>query len=224
MLIKELSEEERPREKLLQQGPESLRDAELLAIFLRTGIQGRSAIGLAEDLLATFGNLRALMQASQAEFCQAKGLGPAKYAQLQAVVEMARRHLKSGIERGDAFESPNMVRDFLRAQLRDSPYERFVGLFLDNRHRLIRYEELFRGTIDSASVHPREIVRRTLELNAAALIVAHNHPSGLAEPSQSDIAITRRLKDALGLIDVRLLDHLVVGELDVTSLAERGQI
>lgn len=224
MQIKELPEEERPREKLLQQGPESLKDAELLAIFLRTGIQGKSAIELAEDLLATFGSLRVLMRASQDEFCQAKGLGPAKYAQLQAVVEMARRHLKSGFEHGDAMESPSMVRDFLRAQLRDSPFERFMGLFLDNRHRLIRYEELFRGTIDSASVYPREIVRRALELNAAALIVAHNHPSGVAEPSQSDISITRRLKDALGLIDVRLLDHLVVGELDVTSLAERGQI
>jgi DNA repair protein RadC len=224
MKILNLPKDERPREKLLKQGPACLSDAELLAIFLRTGVPGKSAIDMARDLLRDFDGLRGLLQASQTDFCKAKGLGEAKYTQLQAMVEMARRHLLTGFERGDALESPNMVRDFLRAKLRDSPCERFVGLFLDNRHRLIRYEELFQGTIDSASVHPREVVRRALELNAAALIVAHNHPSGVSEPSQADIAITKRLKDALHLIEVRLLDHLVVGDLDVTSLAERGQM
>lgn len=224
MKIQDLPQDERPREKLLNEGAASLSDAELLAIFLRTGIQGKSAIDLARDLLHEFKNLNGLLRASRSEFCRAKGLGDAKYAQLQAVVEMARRHLLHGFVRGDAMESPNLVRDYLRAQLRDSHCERFVGLFLDNRHRLIRYEELFRGTIDSASVHPREVARRALELNAAAVILAHNHPSGVAEPSTADISITKRLKDALALIDVRLLDHLVVGDLEVVSLAERGQM
>lgn len=224
MKILDLPEDERPREKLLKQGSASLSDAELLAIFLRTGIAGKSAIDLARELLIAFDGLRGLLQASQSEFCKAKGLGAAKYSQLQAVVEMARRHLLVGFDRGDAMESPQVVRDYLRARMRDFPSEVFVGLFLDNRHRLIRYEELFRGSIDNASVHPREVVRRAIELNAAALILAHNHPSGVAEPSMADIAVTKRLREALQLIDVRLLDHLVVGDLDVVSLAERGQV
>lgn len=212
---------ERPREKLLARGPEALSDAELLAIFLRTGVRGKTAVDLARELLAQFGGLRPLLQADQARFCAGTGLGLAKYAQLQAVLEMARRHLLEGLRRGDALACPDDTRRFLSARLRDYAYEVFACLFLDTRHRIIAFEELFRGTIDGASVHPREVVRRALAHNAAAVILAHNHPSGVAEPSQSDQHITRRLKDALALIDVRVLDHLVVGD-ELVSFAERG--
>jgi DNA repair protein RadC len=222
MGIKDWPAEERPREKLLQRGPAALTDAELLAIFLRTGVRGRSAVDLARALLAEFGGLRPLLAAERARFCHAPGLGDAKYAQLQAVLEMARRHLSEQLRRGGALRSPDDTRRYLQARLADYPYEVFAALFLDNRHRVIACEELFRGTIDGASVHPREVVRRALTHNAAALILAHNHPSGVSEPSRADRQITLRLRDALALVDVRVLDHLVVGAAECTSLAERG--
>lgn len=222
MSIAEWPVAERPREKLLLQGAAALSDAELLAIFLRTGVAGKSAVDVARELLARFGGLRALMNASQQEFCQGLGLGAAKYAQLQAVMEMARRHLSASLHAGDALTSPAVVRDYLTAHLRHQPREVFAALFLDAQHRLIRYEELFFGTIDGAAVYPREVVKRGLAHNAAALIVAHNHPSGVAEPSLADKRITERLKEALALVDIRLLDHMVVGDGAVCSLAERG--
>lgn len=215
---------ERPREKLLARGPAALSDAELLAIFLRTGVPGKTAVDLARELLARFGGLRPLLEADRAAFLGARGLGEAKYVQLQAVLEMSRRHLLETLARGEALGGPEDTRRFLTAQLRGYPQEVFACLFLDNRHRVIAFEELFRGTIDGSAVHPREVVRRALGHNAAAVIFAHNHPSGVAEPSQSDLRITRRLKEALALIDVRALDHVVVGDGEVVSLAERGLI
>ncbi|MCC5812703.1 MAG: DNA repair protein RadC [Ectothiorhodospiraceae bacterium] len=215
---------ERPRERLLTQGPQALSDAELLAIFLRTGIAGRSAVDLARDLLSRFGGLRPLLEASQAEFCASPGLGTAKYAQLQAVLEMSRRHMQHALERGDALTSPALTRQFLASRLRHLPHEVFACLFLDNRHRVLKFEELFRGTIDAASVYPREVVKQALACNAAAVILAHNHPSGVAEPSQADQHITRRLQEALNLVDIRLLDHLVVGDGEAVSFAERGML
>ncbi len=222
MPITDWPEAERPREKLLGRGAEALSDAELLAIFLRTGMPGKTAVDLARELLDTFGGLRGLLSADLARFCEAPGLGPAKFVQLQAVVEMSRRYLREAIDREDALSSPDATRAYLRARLRDHPHEVFACLFLDNRHRVIEFEELFRGTIDGASVHPREVVRRALAHNAAAVILAHNHPSGVAEPSQSDTTITRRLSEALALIDVRVLDHIVVGDGEPVSFAERG--
>ncbi|MCB1772340.1 MAG: DNA repair protein RadC [Gammaproteobacteria bacterium] len=222
MTIKDWPLYERPRERLLAQGPNSLSDAELLAIFLRTGVNGKTAVDLARDLLDRFGGLRPLLAAGRDDFCAAPGLGNAKFAQLQAVLEMGRRHLFETVERGDALSSPQQTARYLQARLRDYPYEVFAVLFLDNRHRVIAFEELFRGTIDGASVHPREVVRRALALNAAAVILSHNHPSGVAEPSQADRRITERLRDALQLVDVRVLDHLVVGDGECFSFAESG--
>ena len=213
---------ERPREKLLNQGAAALSDAELLAIFLRTGIPGRSAVDLARDLLSGFGSLRALLQADLKLFCGHAGLGPAKFAQLQAVMEMGRRHLYEEMQRGDALTSPGSVRRYLKSQLLGLPHEVFACLFLDNQHRVIAFEELFRGTLDSASVYPREVVKRALAHNAAALILTHNHPSGVSEPSQADVMLTRRLKESLALVDIRVLDHLVVGDGEPVSFAERG--
>ena len=212
---------ERPREKLLANGSQSLTDAELLAIFLRTGIRGKTAVDLSNELLEGFSGLRQLLKADQQAFCQHRGLGTAKYAQLQAVLEMARRYLSEGLKRGDSLTSPQETRQFLSSKLRDYPYEVFAVLFLDQRHRVIRFDEMFQGTIDGASVYPREVVKKALEYNAAAVIFAHNHPSGVAEPSQSDERITQRLKEALGLVDIRVLDHFVVGD-DVISFVERG--
>ena len=222
MTIKDWPADERPREKMLERGPGALSDAELLAIFLRTGVAGRSAVDLARDLLASFGGLAGLLAADQRRFCQEKGLGTAKYAQLQAVLELSRRYLHTRISGQDVLTSPEATRDYLKMRLYSSPHEIFACLFLDNRHRVIRYEELFHGTIDGASVHPREVVRRVMETNAAAVIFAHNHPSGVAEPSQADVRITQKLKDALSLIEVRVLDHIIVGDGEGTSFAERG--
>ncbi|MCU7812867.1 MAG: DNA repair protein RadC, partial [Candidatus Thiodiazotropha sp. (ex Notomyrtea botanica)] len=203
--------EERPREKLLQRGAASLSDAELLAIFLRTGVAGQTAVDLARSLLNQFGGLRQLLAADQQRFCQGRGLGLAKFAQLQAVLEMSRRYLQEQLIQTDTLSSPQETRRYLQAKLRHYPHEVFSCLFLDNRHRVICFEELFRGTIDGASVHPREVVKRSLEHNAAALILAHNHPSGVAEPSQADRQITAHLKQALALVDIRVLDHIVIG-------------
>ncbi len=221
MAITDWPTAERPREKLLQRGAESLSDAELLAIFLRTGVAGKTAVDLARDLLHEYGSLRNLMAADYARFCASHGLGPAKYVQLQAVLEMGRRHLHEILKHGDVLTSPQHTRRYLSARLRGYPYEVFACLFLDNQHRVIEYEELFQGTIDGATVHPREVVRCAMRHNAAAVILAHNHPSGVAEPSASDTQITQRLKDALALVDVRVVDHIIVGEGQMTSLAER---
>ena len=217
-------EDERPRERLLAHGAHSLSDAELLAIFLRTGTAGMPVMDLARHLIDRFDGLRGLMTASQRQFCNVKGLGTAKYAQVQAAMEMARRVAEQPLREGDPLTSPEDTRRFLSSRLATQPHEVFSGLFLDNRHRVIRYQELFKGTIDGAAVYPREVVRQALELNAAAVIFAHNHPSGVAEPSQADISLTVRLKEALAMIDIRVLDHMVVGHGEVVSLAERGMM
>ncbi len=214
---------ERPRERLVSRGADALTDAELLAIFLRTGSRGQSAVDLARTLLVRFGSLRGLFEADQDGFCAVPGLGVAKYAQLQAVLAMARRYLEAELTRGDTLTSPEAVRGYLRAALRHRPQEVFGCLFLDNRHRVIAFEELSRGTIDAAAVYPREVVRRAITCNAAAVIAAHNHPSGVAEPSRADALITRRLREALALVDIRLLDHFIIGDGEPVSLAERGE-
>ena len=221
MAISDWPAEERPREKLLARGSAALSDAELLAIFLRTGLQGKTAVDLARELLEGFDGLRPLMQADQQSFCSHKGLGVAKYVQLQAVMEMARRHLFETLKQGDVLGNPDDTRHYLAAQLRSYTQEVFACLFLDNRHRVLAFEKLFFGTIDGASVHPREVVKKSLQHNAAAVIFAHNHPSGVAEPSQADRQITQRLRDALALVDIRVLDHVIVGD-DMVSFAERG--
>lgn len=213
---------ERPREKLLERGAAALSDAELLAICLRTGVQGKTAVDLARDLLAEHGGLRELLSMDQVRFCRTPGLGPAKFVQLQAVLEVGKRYLAERLEGGDTLKNPESTRLYLRARLAGHAHEVFACLFLDNRHRVLRYEEMFRGTIDGASVHPREVLRRALELNAAAVIFAHNHPSGVAEPSPADSLLTRRLCDALALVDIRVLDHVVVGKGEAVSFAERG--
>ena len=222
MAITDWPEQERPREKLLQRGPSALSDAELVAIFLRTGVKGLTAVDLARNVLRDLGGLRGLLESDRKRFCQVHGLGDAKFVQLQAVLEMARRHMEEDLRRGEALTNPEAVRRYLSARLRGHRQEVFGVLFLDNRHRIISFEELFYGTIDGASVHPREVVRRALHHNAAAVILAHNHPSGVAEPSRADQQLTQRLSDALGLVDVRVLDHIVVGDGPAVSLAERG--
>jgi DNA repair protein RadC len=222
MSIRDWPDDDRPREKLLKRGAGALSDAELLAIFLRTGVTGRSAVDLARDLLNQYGSLRRLLETDQASFCRTPGLGMAKYVQLQAVLELGRRFLEATLQRGDALQSAADTRRYLSAKLRHQPHEVFACLFLDNRHRVIAFEELFYGTIDGASVHPRQVVKRALYHNAAALILAHNHPSGVAEPSRADEHITLRLKEALAVIDVRLLDHFIVGDGEAVSFAERG--
>ena len=186
--------EERPREKLLQRGAEALSDAELLAIFLRVGIKGKTAVDLARDLINEFGSLRDLFNANHDQFCEVKGLGPAKYVHLQAVLEMSKRHFEETLKRGDALTSPQATRHYLSSQLRDYSYEVFACLFLDNQHRVIAFEKLFQGTLDGASVYPREVLKRALKHNTAAIIFAHNHPSGITEPSQADKHITQKLQ------------------------------
>ncbi|WP_193163185.1 RadC family protein [Microbulbifer hainanensis] len=222
MAITDWPAAERPREKLLERGAAALSDAELLAIFLRVGLPGVSAVDLARQLLAEFGGLRPLLEAERREFCRAKGLGDAKFVQLQAVLEMARRHLAETLARSDALCSPGAVRSFLAAQLRHRRREVFCCLYLDSQHRVIAFEELFEGTLNAASVYPREVVQAALQKNAAAVILAHNHPSGVSEPSQADIWITERLSQALALVDIKVLDHMIVGEGEALSFAEQG--
>ncbi|MCP5420777.1 MAG: DNA repair protein RadC [Gammaproteobacteria bacterium] len=222
MSIRDWPDDERPREKLLKRGAGALSDAELLAIFLRTGVAGLSAVDLARNLLNEYGSLRRLLETDQTDFCQTPGLGPAKYVQLQAVLELGRRFLETTLQRGDALQSVAETRRYLSSKLRHQAHEVFACLFLDNRHRVIAFEELFYGTIDGASVHPRQVVKRALHHNAAALILAHNHPSGIAEPSRADEQITLRIKEVLSMIDVRLLDHFIVGDGETVSFAERG--
>jgi DNA repair protein RadC len=224
MAIKDWPAEDRPREKLLQKGAQLLTDAELLAIFLRTGTPGKSAVTLARDLLTEFGSLKALLAADQQRFCLAPGLGSAKYAQMQAVMEIARRHYREILQRGNALTNPDATRAFLSAKLRGYSYEVFACLFLDSQHRVIQFEELFRGTLDGTSVYPREVAKQALFHNAAAVIFAHNHPSGVAEPSQADRMITAKLKQALALFDINVLDHFIIGDGLPYSFAEHGLI
>ena len=222
MSIRDWPAAERPREKLLEQGAASLSDAELLAIFLRTGVPGLSAVDLARQLLGDFGSLRALLEASLPEFSSRLGLGPAKYAQLQAVLEMSRRHLAERLRRESALESPQAVRDYLKAQLRHELHEVFACLFLDSKHRVLAFEALFRGSIDGASVYPRQVVKRALAHNAAAVILTHNHPSGKLETSDADKEITKKLKLAGEQLDIRVLDHIIVTENGYLSFQDEG--
>jgi len=215
---------ERPREKLLQNGASTLSDTELLAIFLRTGISGKSAVDLARELLLHFGSLTNVFAASQLNFCQLPGMGIAKYAQLQAILEMARRTLGEELKCGNAMNSPKLVRDFLRLSLANKQHEVFIGIFLDAKNHAIATEELFSGTLTQASVYPREIIKRALHHNAAAIIFAHNHPSGAAEPSHADKVLTQSLKQALSLIDVQVLDHFIVGNGTALSFSEHDLI
>lgn len=222
MPISDWPEQERPREKLLSRGAAALSDAELLAIFLRTGRRGKTAIDLSRDLLTDFDGLRGLIEADPRTFCQIKGLGLAKYSQIQAAIELGKRYLEANLEKRGVLNSPKDTKNFLLAQLRAYPYEVFACLFLDNRHHIISFDKMFNGTIDGASVYPREVVKKALSRNAAAVIFAHNHPSGVAEPSIADKNITRRLQEALKLVDIRVLDHFVIGDNTVISFAELG--
>ncbi|MFO1466611.1 MAG: DNA repair protein RadC [Steroidobacteraceae bacterium] len=224
MSIRDWPLEERPREKLLARGPSSLTDAELLAVMLRTGSTRRSALDNARSLLQSFGSLRRIIAADRQRFCEQPGLGLARFAELQAALEIARRQYAEELRTGPVLTAPRATQDFLFAHIRDLGHEVFCCLFLDNRHRLLHFAELFRGTIDGTSVHPREIVKQALAHNCAAVIVAHNHPSGVAEPSRADELITHKIRDALALVDIRLLDHIVVGDGVAVSLAERGLV
>ena len=222
MSIRDWPVHERPREKLWAEGVERLSDAELLAVLFGSGCRGMSAVDLGGRLIREFGSLRGLMTAERQRCSVTPGMGARRYGVLKAALELSRRHYRQEAAAGPQLESPAATRAYLVAELRDRPFEVFCCLFLDNRHRLIAFDELFRGTIDGASVHPREVVRQALHRNAAAVILAHNHPSGVAEPSQADELITHRLKDALALVDIRVLDHIVVGDSRCTSFAERG--
>ncbi|MCL9780346.1 DNA repair protein RadC [Vibrio sp. S4M6] len=224
MSLKRLPKGSLPREKLLNQGAHSLSDAELLAIFLRTGTGAMNVLELSDHLLREFGSLAALLSASEQEFCAHHGLGQAKYVQVLAILEMSKRYLAESMQKGNALTSPEQTKQYLSVLLRKNSRESFHVLFLDNQHRVISDEVLFQGTLDSAAIYPREVVKRSLEQNAAAVIFAHNHPSGIAEPSDADKRITRRLIDALSLVEIRVLDHFVVGDPDVVSFAERGLI
>jgi DNA repair protein RadC len=238
--INKWPESARPREKLRDQGPRALSDAELLAILLRSGTRGHSAIDLAHTYIAEFGSLRELLAADWNAWieksrkkkteknakrkAQKKGMGLARYAALQAALELTRRHLLEPAKVGSVLSAPDAVQRFLMAQLRDRPYEVFCVLFLNSRHRLIAFEELFRGTTDAAQVYTREILHRVLARNAPSIILAHNHPSGDIEPSEADEAITRRIKEALGLVDVRVLDHIIIGDGRCFSFSEHGML
>jgi len=213
---------ERPRERLLARGAAALADAELLAILLRTGIRGKSAVDLARELLGRFGSLTALLEAEPAKIGSTPGLGNAKLAHLQAALELARRALKEELSQRDALSSPRAVRDYLRLSLAGRDHEVFVVLLLDAQHRVTAFEELFRGTLTQTSVYPREVVKCALKHNAAAVIFAHNHPSGIAEPSHADEILTRSLKAALALVDIQVLDHFIVAGTRTLSFAERG--
>jgi len=222
MPIRHWAEEYRPREKLVKQGAKSLSDAELLAIFFRTGVTGCSAVDLSQKLLNQHGGVNGLLDLPLEQFCDLHGMGPAKYVALQAALELACRYLWQQAKTGIALDGPNATRRFLTSRFAQYKHEVFACIWLDSQHRIICFDEIFRGTIDSATVYPREIVKQALNLNAAAVIVSHNHPSGLAEPSLADQSITKRLQEALALIEVRVLDHFVVGTNEVVSFLERG--
>jgi DNA repair protein RadC len=221
-MFKDIPASARPREKLLAAGPTALADAELVALLLRTGLAGTGVLQLAEQLLDAFGGLAGLLRAGPDELKRVKGLGPAKRAEVAAVLELARRSIASELAARPVFDSPGKVKDYLQLQLAGRDHEVFAVLFLDAQSRLVRMEEMFRGTLTQTSVYPREIVKRALELGAASVILAHNHPSGAAEPSRADEFLTQTLKSALALVDVRVLDHLVVAQASVVSFAERG--
>jgi len=222
MLLKDLPEEARPREKLLARGPGALSDAELLALLLRTGLPGKNALQLGQEMLDQFGGVAGLLHTGAEALQSIKGLGPAKRAEMVAVLELARRALTAQLKQKTLFDSPTAVRDYLQLQLGSRPHEIFAVMFLDSQHRLIVLEELFRGSLTQTSVYPREVVVRALALNAASVVLAHNHPSGTAQPSRADEALTQTLKAALGLVDVRVLDHFVVTSTEAVSMAERG--
>jgi DNA repair protein RadC len=222
MALRDLPEDERPREKLLAKGAEALADAELIAIFLRTGVRGKSAVELARDLLGRFGSLSAIACAHQSDFTRIGGLGVAKYVQFQAAFELARRALTEQMQISDNLGSPEAVRRYLRLRLEHQQVEVFTGLFLDAQNQLIAAETLFSGTLTQTSVYPREVVKQALRHNAASVIFAHNHPSGVAEPSRADESLTQALKQALALVDVRVLDHFIIGRGELMSFAERG--
>jgi len=222
MLLKDLPPDTRPREKLLARGPQALADVELVALLLRTGVRGDSVLHLAQRLLDDFGGLNGLLRAAPGDLGRIKGLGPAKRAQVSAVLELARRSLAETVAERPLLDAPGTVKDYLRLHLGGLGHEVFAVLFLDAQARLLRMEEMFRGTLTQASVYPREVLKRALELGAATVILAHNHPSGSAQPSRADEALTRALQAALEMIQVRVLDHLVVGESGVLSFAEQG--
>jgi DNA repair protein RadC len=222
MSIRNWPQRERPRERLLERGASVLTEAELLAILLGAGVRGQSAVDVARALLVDFGSLSSLLTADKERLCKARGLGPARYVILQAALEMTRRHYQEPLRARSPLLNPQAARQFLQMRLRDLPYEVFCCLWLDSHHRVIAFDELFRGTLDNANVHSREVVKQALARNAAGVILAHNHPSGVAEPSLADEQVTRRLKEALALIDVRLMDHLVIGDGVCESFAERG--
>ncbi|HRP28140.1 MAG TPA: DNA repair protein RadC [Burkholderiaceae bacterium] len=222
MTIKDLPVALRPREKLLAHGATALDDTELLALLLRTGLKGVGVLQLAERTLAEFDGMGGLLNASATDLKRIKGLGPAKRAELAAVLELARRSMAHQLRTRPVFDTPGRVKDYLQLRLGDYRHEVFAVLFLDAQHQLLLMEEMFRGTLTQTSVYPREVVKRALETNAAAVVFAHNHPSGAAEPSRADEFLTQTLKSALALVDVRVLDHLVVGRGDVVSFAERG--
>jgi DNA repair protein RadC len=224
MSITQWPAQERPREKLLKHGVEHLSDSELLAILLKTGCRGTSALALARQLLVTFGSLRGVITASLEAFCAHSGVGPTKYTEIQAAVEITRRHLAEPLKRYNVFHSAADVSLFLLAQLRDADKEIFGMLLLDSQHQLIAFRKLFYGTINSASVYPRELVKQALADNATAVILVHNHPSGNAEPSQADIQLTHNVKDAMALLDISVLDHFIVGDNHTVSLATKGLI
>ncbi len=224
MPLDHLPPQARPREKLLARGPQALVDAELLALLLRTGTREHPVLQLAQALLDDFGGWAGLLKASVADLGRIKGIGPAKRAEIAAVLEIARRSLLQQLAEAPVFDAPDAVRQFLRLKLGGLTHEVFAVLFLDAQHRLIAMEELFRGTLTQTSVYPREVVKRGLDLGAAAVILAHNHPSGVAEPSRADELLTQALKSSLALVDMRVLDHFVVGATEVASMAERGLI
>lgn len=223
-MLKDWPFQEKPREKLLQQGAQSLSDAELLAIFLRTGVKGCHVVDLSRQLLQKFGSISAIYQASHDDFCQHHGLGTAKYVQLQACLEMSKRHLGEKLKQGDSLTSSQSTRDYLINELRHETREVFAILFLDNQHQVLKFERLFFGTIDAAAVYPRVVVEQAIKHNAAAVILTHNHPSGVAEASIADQQITNRLTQALNLLDVRVLDHIIVAGHQCFSFAEHGKL
>ena len=222
MAITDWPAAERPREKLIELGAEALSDAELLAIFLRVGVTGKSAVDLARDLLTQFASLNGIFAATEHELIQVHGIGPSKYVQLQAIFEMSRRALNEQLQQRDVFKSPQQVRDYLVLKLGSLTREVFLVLFLDTQNHLVATEEMFAGTLTQTSVYPREVVKRALHHNAASVIFAHNHPSGLAQQSQADELITKQLKQALALVDVRVLDHFIVAGNNTLSFSERG--
>ena len=216
--------DERPQEKLLARGAAALSDAELLALFIRSGTKTRSAVDIGRDLLVEYGSLRQILTTEEKQLCKTPGLGQVKYVALQAALEIGRRYLNQSLRKQGPLSSPEQASDFLTHQLRDRQQEVFAVIYLNSRHHVIDYQELFIGTLNGANVHPREVVKSVLKANASAVILAHNHPSGVAEPSIADTNVTQKLRKSLALIDVKLLDHLVIGDGEYVSMSDRGLI